>query len=277
MGVRINAGEPPRSYHLRPGLMARLVRDTLHGTLLDSNAVDGGCRKNSYMHRQVIKDRRFEEVAAFDILDEEGTEEIPATAGENLSRAYVGSHFFDYDSFVVLTHFSGDGTFGFSGAMASLALGFSSGILSADSGKTLIYSGGRTADGSRFDIERENAPRTQVQECAAEAAKAILDEMRKKGGAAFITVLNNLSADSDDCGTPAAPAISDIGICASLDPLALDQACLDLVLTAPQNGAGPSQSIAERVESRNGAHMLEHAQSIRLGEGSRSYRLLRVE
>ena len=278
-GVRINSGEPPKSNHLRPELISRLVQNEIKGTLIDSNAADGGCRKSSYMHRQVLKDHRFSSAEDSVILDEDGTEKIPVTAGTNLKYASVGSHFFDFDSYVLLTHFSGDGTMGFAGAIEALSLGLSSGILSADSGKALVYSGGRTNDSTFQDYEKDDKAdyRRRAQESAAEAAKAIFDQMAKKGGAAFITVLNKLSVDSDNCGLPAPSEMNDVGICASLDPLALDQACMDIIFTCPRTEGNSASSLTERIESRNGRHILEHAEKISLAGGKRHYRLVSLD
>ena len=206
------------------------------------------------MHIQQAKDNGLLDVAELDILDEEGDMELPVEGGQVLSVDYVGSHFVNYDSYLVLSHFKGHAMAGFGGAIKNISIGFGS-----PKGKAWIHSGGTSTTnvwGGQQDA---------FLEAMADAAKGVNTYMGEN--IVYISVLNRLSVDCDCDGNPAEPDMHDIGILASTDPLAIDQAAIDLVYAMPD-----SQSLVNRIESRNGLHTLEAGAAN--GLGSRYYRLV---
>ena len=252
VGVKMSTGESTRSNYLRPELIADLVHQ-VNGTIVECNTAYGGSRSSTAMHRQQAKDNGLLDVAELDILDEEGSMELPVEGGQRIKVDYVGSHFVHYDSFLVLTHFKGHAMAGFGGAIKNISIGFGSSM-----GKVWIHSGGtRTTGGIWGDQD-------PFLEAMADAAKGVDTAMGDN--IVYISVLNRLSVDCDCDGSPAEPDMHDIGILASTDPLAIDQAAIDLVYAMPDSG-----SLVRRIESRNGLHTLEAGEQI--GLGSRSYRL----
>lgn len=271
VGVKISTGEPPSSNYLRPALIGKLVKDELGGTIVECNTAYGGSRASNAMHKQVVKDHGFLDIAPFDLLDESGTMTLPISGGEVLKQTYVGANFKNYDSYLVLNHFKGHAMAGFGGAIKNLSIGFGSGSSSRNSGKVLIHSGGTRTRGS---IMGDQNP---FLEAMAEAAKGACDYMKNEQGIAFVSVMNRISIDCDCDGHPHEPELKDIGILASLDPLAIDQAGIDMIYTY-QNKAGDSaQSLINRIERQNGRHTLEHAEKIGLGKGTRNYRLVEIK
>lgn len=275
VGVKISTGEPPASNYLRPELIGALVKDELGATIVECNTAYGGSRASNAMHHQVVKDHGFLEIADFDLQDEKGFMQIPVNGGRNLKYDYVGATFKDYDSYLVLSHFKGHAMGGFGGAIKNLSIGFGSGESVKKSGKMLIHTGGRAESGnfaSNGAFLRGNESQLKFLESMAEAAKGVCDYMGNEKGIAFVNVMNRLSVDCDCNGNPEAPDMHDIGILASTDPLAIDQACVDLVFTAAD-----SAKLVERIETRQGRHTLEHAEAIGLGQGNRSYRLVNID
>ncbi len=255
VGVKMSTGESERSNYLRPALIRELVH-LLNGTLVECNTAYGGSRASTALHRQQAKDNGLLDVAELDILDEEDSMEIPIPGGVRLSVDYVGSHFADYDSFLVLSHFKGHAMAGFGGAIKNISIGFGSSM-----GKVWIHSGGARKSGG---IWGEQDP---FLEAMADAAKGVDTYMGKN--ILYISVLNRLSVDCDCDGSPAEPDMHDIGILASTDPLAIDQAAVDLVYAMPDSG-----SLRRRIERQNGLYTLEVGE--RNGLGSRNYRLVVV-
>ena len=262
IAVKISTGEPPASNYLRPELIGDLVQ-MLDGTIVECNTAYGGSRSSSAMHHQVAEDHGFTAIADFDLMDEFGDMEIPVTVPEGVSQRLttdvVGSHFADYDYFLILSHFKGHAMAGYGGAIKNISIGISS-----PTGKCLIHSGGK----SRTSMW--GGDQTAFTESMAEAGKAVSDYLGNGERIVYINVMNRLSVDCDCDGNPAEPDIHDIGILASFDPVALDQACVDLVYQAEGNA-----SLVRRIESRNGIHTLEHAEEI--GLGSRTYQLTNID
>ncbi len=263
VGVKMSTGEPPASNYLRPELIQKLVQK-VDGTIVECNTAYGGKRASAKLHKQVAKDHGFLEIAPFDLLDEEGSIAIPVNGGTHLKEDYVGSHFTNYDSYLVLSHFKGHAMGGFGGAIKNLSIGFGSGQEGNRSGKYWIHSAGRTA--TRWYSKDQIG----FLESMAEAAKAVDDYMGKN--IIYVNVMNRLSVDCDCDGHPAEPDMHDIGVLASTDPLAIDQACIDLVYSAKDSG-----SLIKRIESRQGLVQLEHGAEIGLGKGSRNYRLVVID
>ncbi len=265
VGVKVSTGESENSNYLRPALIKNLVKDELNATIVECNTAYGGGRSNNIDHMKIAKDHGFLDVAnGFDLQDAEGYMTIPVKGGVRLKENYVGTHFKDYDTYLILSHFKGHAMGGFGGAIKNLSIGFASGMSCKKSGKLNIHSAGRSV--TRWT----SCPQDEFLESMAEAAKSVCDYMQDGKGIVCVNVMNRLSVDCDCDSNPAEPDMHDIGILASLDPVALDQACVDLVYKAKDSG-----SLIERIESRNGIHTLEHAEKI--GFGSRNYRLVEIK
>ncbi len=254
VAVKLSTGEPPASNYLRPELIAGLVQ-SLDGTIVECNTAYGGSRAETAMHYQVAEDHGFTAIADFQILDEEGSMTLPVQDGTRLSENYVGAAFDDYDSYLVLSHFKGHSMAGYGGAIKNISIG-----LGSSEGKAWVHSAGSSR------TNPWGGDQDAFLESMAEAGKSVSDYLGDQ--IVYINVMNRLSVDCD--GNPAEPDMHDIGILASTDPVALDQACIDLVYSAEDG-----QSLVNRIESRNGLHTLEHAQQI--GLGSRSYELVSID
>jgi uncharacterized Fe-S center protein len=259
-GVKISTGEPGGQNFLAPALIKDLVR-LVDGVIVECNTAYGGKRDIAAAHREAANDHGFTAIAPVDILDEEGDLRIPVSGGSHLKEDVVGSHFTDYDFYLILSHFKGHTAAGFGGALKNMSIGFAS-----PSGKALIHSAGRSAAAPVTDWGI--AEHDEFLESMAEAAKAVADKMG--GRILYINVMNNLSVDCDCSPNPAEPDMRDIGILASLDPVALDKACVDFVYAAPDG-----ISLIERMESRNGIHTIYHA--ARIGVGNLDYELVAIE
>lgn len=256
VGVKLSTGESERTNYLRPALIGDLVQ-MLNGTIVECNTAYGGSRASTAMHMQLAKDHGFTDIAEVDILDAEDSMELPVEGGNRLSVNYVGSHFANYDAFLVLSHFKGHAMAGFGGAIKNISIGFGSSM-----GKVWIHSGGTRTSGS---IWGDQDP---FLESMADAAKGVDTYMGEN--IVYISVLNRLSVDCDCDGNPSEPDMHDIGILASTDPLAIDQAAIDLVYAMPDSG-----NLVERIESRNGLHTLDAAETV--GLGSRTYHLVNLD
>lgn len=255
IAVKLSTGEPGSNY-LRTDLIGDLIQSFDDPTIVECNTAYGGSRSSTAMHYQVAEDHGYTEIADVDIMDEDGSMTLPVTGGTNLEENYVGSHFENYDYYVVLSHFKGHAMAGYGGAIKNISIGIAS-----SEGKAHIHSGG--TGGSMWGGEQD-----AFLESMAEAGKSVVDYL--DGNILYINVMNRLSVDCDCDSNPAEPDMHDIGILASYDPVALDQACIDLVYSAEDGG-----SLVERIESRNGLHTLEHAEDI--GLGSRTYELVSID
>lgn len=260
VAVKLSTGEPPASNYLRPELIKDLVQ-SVDGTIVENNTAYGGSRAETAMHYQVAKDHGFTNIAEFQILDENGSMTLPVTGGTQLSENYVGAHFGDYDSYLVLSHFKGHAMAGFGGAIKNISIG-----LGLSEGKCWIHSAGNSR------TSPWGGAQDPFLESMAEAGKSVSDYLGNGERIVYINVMNRLSVDCDCDGNPAEPDMHDIGILASTDPVAVDQACIDLIY-AQKDGDGAS--LVNRIESRNGLHTLEHAAEI--GLGSRTCELVSVD
>ncbi|MCH5269086.1 MAG: DUF362 domain-containing protein [Lachnospiraceae bacterium] len=257
--VKISTGEPPASHYLDSNLIKDLVH-SVDGTIVECNTAYGGDRSSTALHKKVAKDHGYTKIAEVDIMDSSGSMTLPVQGGSHLQKNYVGKHFKDYDSYVILSHFKGHSMAGFGGAIKNTSIGIAS-----SKGKSYIHSGGKSTEG--FGGE-QNA----FLESMSEAAKAVSDSLDGGKKIVYINVMNNLSVDCDCDGYAAKPKMKDIGILASTDPVALDQACVDLIYEQKnEDGA----SLVKRIESRNGILTLKHAEEI--GLGSRSYKLVSID
>lgn len=257
VAVKISSGEPGGHYFLAPELIATLVKE-VQGTIVECNTAYGGGRADTASHLRALQEHGFSAIAPVDILDAEGTMELPIKGGKHLQKDVVGSHLANYDFVVNLAHFKGHAMGGFGGVIKNMSIGIASSM-----GKSLIHTAGKEISG--FGI---NTPKDDFLESMAEAAKGVAGYLGEN--ILYIDVMNNLSVDCDCDNHPAAPTMKDIGILASLDPVAVDQACVDLVYAAADG-----QDLIERMESRHGIHTLEHAEAI--GLGSRKYDLVSID
>jgi uncharacterized Fe-S center protein len=256
VAVKITTGESPNSNHLRPELIRDLVR-SVNGTLVESNTAYGGRRASTAVHKQTAAAHGYTAIATVDILDENGSISLPVRGGTRLTENFVGAHFTNYDYYIILSHFKGHAMAGLGGAIKNISIGIAS-----SEGKVWIHTAGHNKTGGIFWNDQD-----AFLESMAEAGKAVVDSLN--GKILYINVMNRLSVDCDCDGNPAEPDMHDIGILASLDPVALDQACIDLVYASP-DGA----SLIERMESRNGIRTINHGAAI--GLGSKQYELVRL-
>lgn len=259
VGIKLHMGEPGGNYYLSPDLIKDFVQ-LVNGTIVESNTGGGmGARGTTAMHMQVAEDHGFTAIAPVQILDADGEIGLPIQNGKHLEEDIVGAAFADYDFHVVLSHFKGHLMGGFGGALKNMSIGYAS-----SNGKVLIHTAGASTT-SFTPAEQDD-----FLESMAEAAKAVADA--GDGNMIYISVMNNLSVDCDCDDSPAVPELHDIGILASLDPVALDKACVDLIYQADDVD---STSLRERIESKNGTHILDYAAEI--GLGSLEYELVSID
>jgi hypothetical protein len=262
VAVKLSTGEPGGNNYLQPALIAPLVKK-VKGTIVECNTAYGGGRANTEAHRKAAEDHGFTSIATVDIMDADGEVELPVVGGKHLEKDIVGSHYLDYDFTVVLSHFKGHTMGGFGGAIKNISIGIAS-----SNGKAYIHSAGKLTDPK---ILWQNLPKQDdFLESMAESAKAVIDHCGDN--ILYISVANNLSVDCDCDSHPADPQMGDIGILASLDPIALDKACTDLVRSSKDHG---KKHLIERIDSRHGMHTLDYGESI--GIGTQKYTLILLD
>lgn len=270
VGVKISTGEMGGNNYLKPELIGKLVQQ-LGANIVECNTAYAGQRNTAEDHLKVAEEHGFTKIATVDILDGEGEMEIPVRlandqSGKHLAVDIVGTHLQNYDSMLVLSHFKGHAMGGFGGALKNQSIGFAS-----INGKAYIHGAGTTRDP---DYVWSHLPEQQdFLESMAEAAKAVQDYY---GGPeadriVYINVMNNLSIDCDCDSSPEDPCMADIGIVASIDPVALDQACIDLIWASEDKGR---DHFIKRVERQTGRNILPYAEEI--GMGSREYELVEI-
>jgi len=258
VAVKLSTGEPPESNYLKPELIKELVQ-SVNGTIVECNTAYGGSRGETAMHMQVAEDHGFTDIATVDIMDADGSMSLPVEGGTHLKENLVGSHFANYDSYLVLSHFKGHQMAGYGGAIKNISIG-----LGSKEGKCLIHTAGKSNKSMRGGVQDD------FLEAMADAGKSVSDSLGNGKNIVYINVMNRISIDCDCNGYPAEPDIHDIGILASTDPVALDQACIDLVYAAEGR-----ESLVDRIEELHGLHTLESAEEI--GLGSRTYELVDID
>lgn len=257
VAVKLHSGEVGNQNFIRPAFMKPMV-DHVKGTITECNVAYDGKRKTTKDHWETMKLHGWTEIAPVDIMDEEGQMELPVKNGKRIQVNYVGSHLANYDSMLVLSHFKGHPMGGFGGALKNISIGVASSF-----GKAYIHGSGKPEEIWTGDHD-------SFLESMADADKSVVDYF--KGNMAFVSVMCNMSVDCDCCAIAEDPKMADIGILSSLDPVALDQACVDLVYASDDPGKG---DLIERMESRNGIHTVEAAAA--LGVGSREYELIDLD
>ena len=262
VAVKLSTGEPGGHNFLQPSLIKALVQK-VNGTIVECNTAYGGGRADTESHLKAAADHGFTAIAPVVIMDAEGEVELPVEGGKHLKFDIVGKDFLNYDFTIILSHFKGHAMGGFGGAIKNMSIGIAS-----SNGKAWIHSAGKT----RVPAEAwKNLPeQDDFLESMAEAAKAVADHCGDR--ILYISVANNLSVDCDCDASPEDPRMGDIGILASLDPVALDRACTDLVRSSEDPG---KVHLIERIDSRHGMHTLDHAEA--LGMGSQKYELVTLD
>lgn len=262
VAVKISTGEPGGHNFLNPDLIKGLVKK-INGTIVECNTAYNGRRNTSEEHLKAAEEHGFTAIALVDIMDSDGEIEIPVENGKHLKVNYVGSHLKKYDSMLMLSHFKGHAMGGYGGALKNMSIGVAS-----RNGKAWIHSAGFTKDP---DILWSNLPeQNDFLEAMAEASKSVIDFM--KGNILYINVVNNLSVDCDCNSNPEEPCMNDIGILASVDPVALDEACLDLIYQSNDSGR---DHLVERIERQNGRYIIPYAEQI--GVGCKEYELISID
>ena len=266
VGLKVHSGEPNGPYFLRPDFL-QPIYDHTKGTFLECNVAYTSERLTTEKHEKVLQDNGWKDNnRRFEIMD---AEEDTAFELENyniLNITYAGKKLLDYDSCLVLSHFKGHGMGGFGGALKQLSIGFGS-----TKGKTWIHTAGKSTDYNELFIKK--ASQENFTASMADAASVIDNYFRKKGGIAYVSVLANISIDCDCAGKNAKPPqIKDIGILASTDPVAIDQACLDMIKKTNETG---TEAFLERVADRMGENTITSA--VKLGMGKKEYKLVTVD
>ncbi|MDE6139553.1 MAG: DUF362 domain-containing protein [Alistipes sp.] len=262
VAIKISTGEPGGHNYLKPELIGDLVRAT-GGTIVECNTAYGGRRSSTGEHMKAAEEHGFTAIANVDIMDSEGDMRIPVRDTTHIKYNLVGSHLDRYDFMINLAHFKGHAMGGFGGVLKNQSIGVASAA-----GKAYIHTAGKTDDVALLwqNIAQQDA----FLESMAAAAQSVADLFGDN--IIYINVLNNLSVDCDCDSSPEDPHMSDIGIMASTDPVALDQASVDMIYSSPEEG---KSHLIERMESRHGIHTVEHAEKI--GLGSRNYRLVDLD
>ena len=263
VAVKVHSGEEGNQNYLRPEFMKPMI-DFVDGTVVECNTAYQGERNTTEKHLKTIEKHGWNKYFDVDLLDKEGPDfVIPVINGKHLHEDYLGKNIINYDSMLVLSHFKGHPMGGYGGALKQLSIGCAS-----SEGKAWIHSAGTNKD--QYTLWDNLPPQDDFLESMAEAASAVVNYFN--GNMAFVNIMANMSVDCDCCAVAEDPCMKDIGILASLDPVAIDQACIDLVI----NSSDPGKAhFLERVNSRNGIHTIEVAEE--LGVGTREYDLICIE
>ena len=262
VAVKMHSGEQGNQNYLRPEFVKDVI-NYVNGTVVECNTAYEGARNSTEKHKKLIEEHEWNKYFPFDLLDEEGPDmELDIPNGKILKKNYVGKDLANYDSLFVLSHFKGHAMGGFGGALKQLSIGCAS-----SAGKTLIHTAGVTNDQTKLFANLPEQDR--FLEAMADAAASVVDYF--KGNAVFVNVMKNISVDCDCDGNASAPCMKDVGILASADPVAVDQACLDLVYNSTDPG---KDKLIARIESLHGVHTVEAAAD--LGVGSREYELIEL-
>ena len=262
VAVKVHSGEEGNQNYLKPEFMKPIV-DYVKGTVVECNTAYSGERNTTQKHLKIIEKHGWTNFFKFDLMDAEGPDKvIPIKNGYHLKEDYLGKNIDNYNSMLVISHFKGHPMGGYGGALKQLSIGCAS-----SQGKAWIHSAGTNKD--QYTLWNKLPSQNEFLESMADAASAVVNYF--KGNMAFINIMCNMSVDCDCCSVAEDPCMKDIGILASLDPIAIDQACIDLVKNSTDVG---KEHFLERVNSRNGLHTIVSAS--KLGFGTSEYELITI-
>ena len=261
VAIKVHSGEKGNQNYLHPEFMRPIV-EHVHGTIVECNTAYEGARNTTEKHQQLIKDHGWTDYFPVDIMDAEADTTLEIPNGKVIKQNFVGQNLNNYDSMLVLSHFKGHPMGGYGGALKQLSIGVAS-----SAGKAWIHSAGKTKD--QNELWSNVAEQDQFLEAMADAASSVVTHFN--GNMAFINIMCNMSVDCDCCAVAEDPCMKDIGILASLDPIAIDRACIDLVKNSDDPGR---DHLLERITSRHGEHTIEAAAT--LGFGSTDYELIEL-
>ena len=270
VAVKISTGEGGNNHYLKPTLIRNLV-EHVNGTIVECCTAYGGSRQDVNKHWQTIHDHDFDSIFAVDIMDEYDQIRIPVQDHKHIKYDIVGGHLAHYDFMINLAHFKGHAMGGFGGVLKNASIGVAS-----TAGKAYIHTAGKTDNAAKAwgaDVLAAGPTQDLFLESMAAAAQAVHNYMN--GNVLYINVMNNMSVDCDCDGHPAAPELKDMGIIASLDPVAADQACLDLVFNHQASNGDDNKPLIERINRQHGTYITDYAQSI--GLGSKDYTLVELK
>jgi len=259
VAVKISTGEAGGHNYLKPELIGKLVKK-VRGTIVECNTAYGGKRSTTEEHMKTAENHGFTKIAKVDIMDADGNMNIPVRDTKHIKCDIVGSHLANYDFMINLAHFKGHAMGGFGGVLKNQSIG----VASAD-GKAYIHTAGKVK--SPKELWQNLPAQDYFLESMAAAAQGVADYM--KGRVIYINVMNNMSVDCDCDSHPADPKLKDMGILASLDPVAVDQACLDKVFTHVSSEGDDSAPLIERINRQHGTYITDYAEKI--GLGSKTY------
>ena len=262
VAVKLHSGEEGNQNYLRPEFVKKIV-EYVNGTVVECNTAYEGSRNSTEKHKKLLEDHGWSKYFYVDLMDAEGPDKVlKIENGKILKENFVGKNIDRYDSMLVLSHFKGHPMGGYGGALKQLSIGCAS-----SEGKAWIHSAGRSKD--QFKIWGDLPEQDKFLEAMADAASSVHNLF--KGRIVYINIMKNLSVDCDCCSVAENPCMADIGILASTDPIAIDQACIDLVYNSKDPGR---DHFVERVERQNGIHTIEAAAE--LGFGTREYELINI-
>ena len=263
VAVKLHSGERGNQNYLHPELVKDII-DRVGGAVVECNTAYDGARNTTDKHQKLMTEHGWSKYYKVDIMDSEKPDlvlDIPN--GKTIKKDYVGGHLPNYDSILVLSHFKGHPMGGYGGALKQLSIGFAS-----SAGKTYIHTAGKTTEPNK--LWDNVAEQDKFLESMADAAFAVHNKF--KDNIAYINIMKNISIDCDCCAVAEDPCMQDIGVLASLDPVAVDKACLDLVYNSNDKG---KERLIERIESKNGIHIIEA--SINLNFGTTDYKLINID
>ncbi len=261
VAVKVHSGEAGNQNYLKPPFMKPMI-EYVNGTVVECNTAYDGERNTTEKHKKLMEDHEWSKYFDVDIMDEKEDIVLDIPNGKVINKNYVGKNLLNYDSMLVLSHFKGHPMGGYGGALKQLSIGVAS-----SKGKRYIHCAGM--EGGSYD-DMFHTDQIKFLEAMADAASSITEHFGNN--IAYINVMCNMSVDCDCCSTAKDPCMNDIGILASLDPVAIDQACIDLVTNSDDPG---KDQLLERINSRHGIHTIEAAYDLKIG--NREYELIEVE
>lgn len=262
VAVKVHSGEAGNQNYLRPEFMKSMI-EKVQGTVVECNTAYDGARDTTSKHKELLKSHGWSDIFSVDLLDEIGPDKVlDIPDGKVITKNYVGRNIDNYDSMLVLSHFKGHPMGGYGGALKQLSIGVASSY-----GKRYIHCVGK--ENGTFE-DMFHVDQDKFLEAMAEAASSVVKYFN--GNIAFVNVMCNLSVDCDCCAVAEDPCMSDIGILSSLDPVALDQACIDLIYKSKDKGR---DHMVERIEAQHGIHTIERASELNIG--TREYELIEID